>query len=298
MYIGNRQFVNGHTYVMGILNVTPDSFSDGGKYNKVDAALKHIETMIGDGADVIDIGGESTRPGYQKISDSEEIERIAPVIEKALSLYDIPLSIDTYKPVVAEEALKLGAHLINDIWGLKGENLNDARMAPVIAKYKAACCIMHNRVMLEETSKKRTEESRTNEHSTEAERGERIQPDFEIVKSVIDDLSESLKIAFDAGVDREKIILDPGVGFGKTYEENLGVLRYLPEICNAFDIPMLLGTSKKSVIGLTLKLDKNERLEGTLATTARAIEAGCMFVRVHDVKENARFIKMYESIRA
>lgn len=306
MYIGSKEFESGHTYIMGILNVTPDSFSDGGKYDDADKALKHIEEMIKDGADVIDIGGESTRPGYERISEAEEIERIAPVIEKAKEHFDIPLSIDTYKPEVAEEALRLGAHLINDIWGLKGENLKFVKdngqisfeMASVIAKYNASCCIMHNRLMPEETFNRRTAESNTGRILATGLSCEKGIPDRDIVNEVTYDLGQSLKAAYDAGIDKNRIVLDPGVGFGKTYEENLGVLKYLRDICKAFDVPMLLGTSKKSVIGLTLGLGKDERTEGTLATTARAVECGCMFVRVHEVKENARFIKMYEAILA
>ncbi len=306
MYIGSKEFESGHTYIMGILNVTPDSFSDGGKYDDADKALKHIEEMIKDGADVIDIGGESTRPGYERISEAEEIERIAPVIEKAKEHFDIPLSIDTYKPEVAEEALRLGAHLINDIWGLKGENLKFVKdngqifleMASVIAKYNASCCIMHNRLMPEETFNRRTAESNTGRILATRSSCEKGILDRDIVNEVTYDLGQSLKAAYDAGIDKDRIVLDPGVGFGKTYEENLGVLKYLRDICKAFDVPMLLGTSKKSVIGLTLGLGKDERTEGTLATTARAVECGCMFVRVHEVKENARFIKMYEAILA
>ena len=298
MYIGNKEFVLGHTYVMGILNVTPDSFSDGGMYNDTDKALRHIEAMISNGVDVIDIGGESTRPGYRRISESEEIERIAPVIERAVKNFDISLSIDTYKPDVAREALKLGAHLINDIWGLKGENLKSSdglKLASIIAEFGASCCIMHNRMMNGALSQRRTEESRTNKIvSASTENGI---PDDIIVGIIEKELTESLKTAYDAGIDKNRILLDPGVGFGKTYEENLGVLKYLPEIVETFDRPMLLGTSNKSVIGLALGVEKNDRLEGTLATTARAVESGCLFVRVHDVKANARLIKMLEKIR-
>lgn len=295
MIIGKRQFNTGHTYIMGILNVTPDSFSDGGKFNNIDNALRHIERMIKDGADIIDIGGESTRPGYTRISDQEEIERIAPVIDKAREQFDIPLSVDTYKHVVAREALSLGAHLINDIWGLKGDD--GQKMASVIAEYDVACCLMHNRLMTESSFKTRMTESRTNVHVTEPDEGEIGKPDTKIAENVIAELSGSLSLAYEAGIKKDKIIVDPGVGFGKTYEENLGVLKYLKTIADAFEQPMLLATSRKSVIGLTLGLDKDERMEGTLATTARAVECGCMFVRVHDVKENARFIKMYEAIK-
>ena len=295
MEIGNKTFNAGHTYIMGILNMTPDSFSDGGKYNTVDDALKHIEQMIKDGADIIDIGGESTRPGYTRISDEEEIERISTVIEKSLRQFDIPLSVDTYKHAVAREALKLGVHLINDIWGLKGDD--GQNMASVIAEYDVPCCLMHNRLMTETSFKNRMTESRTNVHVAEPADGEYGKPDKKIAESVISELSGSLSLAYEAGIKKDKIIIDPGVGFGKTYEENLGVLKYLKTIADAFEQPMLLAASRKSVIGLTLGLDKDERLEGTLAATARAVETGCMFVRVHDVKENARFIKMLEAIK-
>ena len=287
MTIGDKNFDLGHTYIMGILNVTPDSFSDGGKFNSVDKALKHIEEMIADGADIIDIGGESTRPGYERISDEEEIDRIAPVVEAASKRFDIPLSIDTYKPDVAKEAVRLGAHLINDIWGLRGEDLKtpDSGMAKIIAETGVACCIMQNNVLEDAGSDKLIDLSLDG-----------IQNVGKASGVVITGLNESLKIAKKAGIDREKILLDPGIGFGKTYEGNVEVLKELNSIVKAFDYPMLLGTSRKSVIGLTLDVNKSERLEGTLATTARAVESGCLFVRVHDVKENARFIKMYETI--
>jgi dihydropteroate synthase len=279
MIIGNKTYTAGHTYIMGILNVTPDSFSDGGRYNTLDRALKHAEEMISDGADVIDIGGESTRPGYQHVSIEEEIERTAPVIEAVTARFDVPVSIDTYKPQVAEQAVKSGAALINDIWGFKGEDLKtpESGMAEVVKKYGVSCCIMHNRVLCD---------------------SEACNEDPGLIADVIiRELQESLDIAYKAGIEKERILLDPGVGFGKTYEDNVNTIKYLEKICAAFDLPMLLGTSRKSVIGLTLDLDRDNRLEGTLATTARAIDAGCMFVRVHDVKENARFIKMYETIK-
>ena len=281
MIIGNKTYISGHTYIMGILNVTPDSFSDGGKYNTFDKALKHAEEMISDGADVIDIGGESTRPGYQHVSIEEEIERTAPVIEAVTARFDIPVSIDTYKPQVAEQAVKSGAALINDIWGLKGEDLKtpESGMAEVVKKYGVSCCIMHNRVLKESVDNGSVPEGET------------------ISDVIIKELQESLEIAYRAGLEKDRILLDPGVGFGKTYEDNVNTIKYLEKICNAFDLSMLLGTSRKSVIGLTLNLDRDNRMEGTLATTARAIDAGCMFVRVHDVKENARFIKMYEAIK-
>ena len=265
MRIGSRDFATtGHTYIMGILNVTPDSFSDGGKFNQIDAALKHAEEMIRDGADVIDIGGESTRLGYTKISDEEETDRVVPVIEAVKKEFEIPISVDTYKSGVAEAAAQAGADLINDIWGLK----YDARMAEVIAKSGLACCLMHNRDNTEYRN---------------------------FMEDMKQDLRETIALAKAAGIADDKIILDPGVGFAKSYENNLEVIRRLKEF-NELKYPVLLGTSRKSVIGLTLDLPAAERVEGTIVTTVMAVEAGCMFVRVHDVKENHRAIQMAEAI--
>lgn len=265
MRIGSRDFATtGHTYIMGILNVTPDSFSDGGKFNQIDAALKHAEEMIRDGADVIDIGGESTRPGYTKISDEEETGRVVPVIEAVKKEFGIPISVDTYKSGVAEAAAQAGADLINDIWGLK----YDARMAEVIAKSGLACCLMHNRDNAEYRN---------------------------FMEDMKQDLRETIALAKAAGIADDKIILDPGVGFAKSYENNLEAIRSLEEL-KELKYPVLLGTSRKSVIGLTLDLPAAERVEGTIVTTVMAVEAGCMFVRVHDVKENHRAIQMAEAI--
>ena len=191
MKIGNRIFeTEKHTYVMGILNVTPDSFSDGGKFNCLNLALAHVEQMIAEGADIIDIGGESTRPGHQQITEEEEIQRIVPVVTQVKSRFDIPISVDTYKEKVARACLEAGADLVNDIWGLK----YDRDMAGLISQTKAACCLMHNR-------------KEANYHNF-----------MEEMKS---DLQETLEIAREAGIAEYKIILDPGVGFGKTYENNL-----------------------------------------------------------------------------
>lgn len=266
MRIGNRDFqTSGHTYVMGILNVTPDSFSDGGRWNHMDDALFHAQRMIEEGADILDIGGESTRPGgYTRISDEEEISRVAPVIEALKKRFDTPLSVDTYKSGVASAAIAAGADLINDIWGLK----YDARMAEVIAKSGLACCLMHNRDNTEYRN---------------------------FMEDMKQDLRETIALAKAAGIADDKIILDPGVGFAKSYENNLEVIRRLKEF-NELKYPVLLGTSRKSVIGLTLDLPAAERVEGTIVTTVMAVEAGCMFVRVHDVKENHRAIQMAEAI--
>ena len=266
MRIGSRDFATtGHTYIMGILNVTPDSFSDGGKFNQIDAALKHAEEMIRDGADVIDIGGESTRPwGYTKISDEEETGRVVPVIEAVKKEFGIPISVDTYKSGVAEAAAQAGADLINDIWGLK----YDPHMSEVIAKSGLACCLMHNRDNTEYRN---------------------------FMEDMKQDLRETIALAKAAGIADDKIILDPGVGFAKSYENNLEAILRLTEV-KELGYPVLLGTSRKSVIGLTLDLPAAERVEGTLVTTVFAVQAGCMFVRVHDVRENARAVKMAEAI--
>ncbi|MDO5302675.1 MAG: dihydropteroate synthase [Clostridia bacterium] len=265
MIIGNREFdVANNCYIMGILNVTPDSFSDGGKFNSLDKALFHAEEMINEGADIIDIGGESTRPGHQVITSEEEIARVVPVIEGVKSRFDIPVSIDTYKGDVTLAALQAGADLVNDIWGFK----HDYKVAELTAEYGAACCLMHNR-------------------------NEAVYDDFQ--KDFLKDMEECVAIARKAGVADDKIILDPGVGFGKTYEMNLEIINHL-EILNTFGFPVLLGTSRKSVIGNTLDLPADQRVEGTLATTVFGVIKGSAFVRVHDIKENLRTIKMTKAI--
>ena len=254
MQIGTKQFDTDHqVYVMGILNVTPDSFSDGGKWNNRDAALFHTQQMIADGAAIIDVGGESTRPGYTKISDEEEIERTAPIIEQIRAQFDIPISIDTYKSRVAQAAVDAGADLVNDIWGLK----YDPDMAGVIAGSKAACCLMHNR---------------TNE----------VYDNF--MEDLLSDLRETVALAKQAGIADDK-----------SYENNLEAIQKVGRL-KELGYPVLLGTSRKSVIGLTLDTDRSERVEGTVATSVYGVLQGCAFVRVHDVKENLRAIRMTQAI--
>lgn len=266
MIIRDRHFdTDRHTYIMGILNTTPDSFSDGGKYAGLDAALRHAEEMIREGADILDIGGESTRPGHTQITDEEEISRTAPVIEAIRKRFDIPLSVDTYKANVARCALEAGADLVNDIWGLQ----YDPKMAGTIREFHASCCLMHNRK----------------------------EPDYQdFFPDFLDDLRACIRSAKAAGIPDDQILLDPGVGFGKTYEMNLAVIRNL-DCMQALGYPVLLGTSRKSVIGLTLDLPSDQREEGTLATTVYGMLKGCSFVRVHDVRANARAIRMTEAIR-
>lgn len=265
MKIGNKVFdVDNECYIMGILNVTPDSFSDGGKWNDTDRAKQHAADMISEGASVIDIGGESTRPGHTQISEDEEIERVVPVIEAVKKEFDVPVSIDTYKSAVAEAALKAGADMVNDIWGLK----YDRKMAGLIAEYNVPCCIMHNREKAEYEN---------------------------FLEDMLADLEESLTIAKNAGIPDSNIILDPGIGFGKTYEQNLTAINNL-EILTNKGYPVLLATSRKSVIGLTLNLPADQRVEGTLVTTVTGVQKKAAFIRVHDIKENYRAIRMTHAI--
>lgn len=273
LMIGKKQFKRqGHTYVMGILNVTPDSFSDGGSYPELSDALYRVEQMMKEGAELIDVGGESTRPwGYIQITDEEEIARTCPVIEAIKKNFDVPVSLDTYKSEVAKAGVQAGMDLFNDIWGLQ----YDPKMAKIIAQSGLPCVLMHNR---------------------KEKMGDEIKATPELETMFREDFGRILTIAEEAGIDREKIILDPGVGFAKSYEQNLWVINHLP-FFQEMGYPVLLGTSRKSVVGLTLDLPVNERVEGTLATTAFAVECGCCMVRVHDVRENVRFIRMMEAIR-
>ena len=265
MKIGNKEFdLKERTYVMGILNVTPDSFSDGGKFNEVDSALKRVKEMIQEGADIIDVGGESTRPNFEVVKEDEEIKRVVPIIRAIKENFDIPVSIDTYKSKTAEAAIEAGADIINDIWGFK----KDKDMAKVAAKYNVPCILMHNREKKEYN---------------------------DLMKDVVFDLVESINIALNAGVSRENIILDPGIGFAKTLNENLIVMNNLEKIKD-LGYPVLLATSRKSMIGLTLDEPVDQRVEGTIATTVLGITKGCEFVRVHDIRENKRACVMPDAM--
>lgn len=247
---------------MGILNATPDSFSDGGKYNNLEQAIQHAKEMVENGADIIDIGGESTRPGYTVISEEEEIERIVPVIEAISKHVSVPISIDTYKAGVAKKAIEAGAHIINDIWGAKA----DDKMAAVAAEYNVPIILMHNR-------------------------HERNYSFF--IRDVLNDLYESINIVKRAGVRDDQIILDPGIGFAKDLSENVLMMRHLDTL-TALGYPVLLGTSKKSMIGQALDLPVEERMEGTGATVCYGIQKGCQIIRIHDVKEMSRMAKMMD----
>ncbi|MEH7546986.1 dihydropteroate synthase [Neobacillus bataviensis] len=250
------------TIVMGILNVTPDSFSDGGEFNQIERAVKHAREMAANGADIIDIGGESTRPGYTVISDEEEIERVVPVIKAISEQVPIPISIDTYKAEVAKQAIEAGAHIINDIWGAKA----DEKMAQVAADYNVPIILMHNR------------------HDRNYE---------SFMRDVINDLYESVAIVKKAGVRDENIILDPGIGFVRDYQENLLTMQNLEKFV-MLGYPILLGTSRKSMIGQALNLPVGERMEGTGATICYGIQKGCQMIRVHDVKEMSRMARMMD----
>lgn len=252
------------TVVMGILNLTPDSFSDGGKYNQVDQAIKQALLMEKQGADMIDIGGESTRPGHTPVSEQEEIDRVVPIIERVSKEVSIPLSIDTYKEKTAKYALEAGADIINDIWGAKKEPL----IAKVAAEQKAPIILMHNR-----------EDKRYNN----------------FVQDVLMDLKESIKTAINYGVSEDQIILDPGVGFAKSTEQNLIITQSLDQLLS-LGYPLLLGTSRKSMIGHVLDLPINDRDEGTGATTCYGIAKGVDIVRVHNVELNVRMARMMDAL--
>ncbi|AMQ08300.1 dihydropteroate synthase [Sporosarcina sp. resist] len=251
------------TVIMGILNVTPDSFSDGGKYGRIDAALKRAEEMLRDGAKIIDVGGESTRPGHIPISLEEELERTVPVIKALTRELGCTVSIDTYKAGVAEEAILAGAQIINDIWGAKREPY----IADVAAKHGVPIILMHNR--------------------------EQAEYEGNFMDEVIADLEESVDIAIAAGVAHDNIWLDPGIGFARNAIQNIWTMQGLDRI-SEMGYPVLLGTSRKSLIGNVLGLPVEERLEGTGATVCYGIEHGCHIMRVHDVKEIARMAKMMD----
>ncbi|SHK07214.1 dihydropteroate synthase [Tepidibacter formicigenes] len=253
------------TYIMGILNVTPDSFSDGGEFTSVDIAINRAKEMIKEGADIIDVGGESTRPGSREVSEEEELKRVLPVVKRLIKEIDVPISVDTYKSSVADNVLSIGVPIINDVWGLQ----RDKNMANVIAKHNAYVVIMHNQMGTEYKE--------------------------DIIKSIKTFFKESIKIAKEAGIKDEKIILDPGIGFGKTPEQNMHVMRRLLEL-NELGYPVLLGTSRKSMIGKILNLPPKERVEGTIATTVMGIIQGIDIVRVHDIKENLRAAKVTDAI--
>lgn len=250
------------TLIMGILNITPDSFSDGGKYNELDVAVSRAIKMVEEGADIIDIGGESTRPGAQKVNQEEELERVIPTIQAVSNVVDIPISIDTYKYEVARQAIEAGASIINDVWGAKAE----PKIAELSATYRLPIVLTHNRL----------DRNYTN-----------------LMDDVISDLKASIAICELAGVEDDKIILDPGIGFAKSYEQNIEVMQNLDKIA-ALGYPVLLGTSRKSMVGAALNLPPEDRLDGTQATVCYGITKGCHIMRVHDVLQVSRAAQMMD----
>lgn len=285
LQIGNLTFNWGsRTYVMGILNVTPDSFSGDGiitKGNMVQAAVDQARDFLDSGADILDVGGESTRPGSVPVNTDEEMDRVLPVIQAIHQNFpETIISIDTYKARVAEEALKAGAHIVNDVWGLRA----DDGLASVAAKYKAPVILMHNR------SNPISVEVR--EKLGNAYVGSEYQ---DLVEDVKRELLECVVIAKKANIADSHIILDPGIGFGKTRENNLELVNRLDQI-RSLNYPILLGTSRKSFIGFTLDLPADQRVEGTAATVAVGITRGADIIRVHDVREMARVAKMTDAI--
>ncbi len=263
--IGGREFVWGsRTYVMGVVNVTPDSFSGDGLARDVAAAVEQAVRMRGDGADIIDVGGESTRPGFQPIPAEEEIGRTVPVIERLVRELDLPVSIDSYKAEVARAALAAGAQLVNDIHGFRRE----PEVAAVAVEFGVPAVAMHN---------------------------QRDREFHDVIGDISAGLVESLRIARERGLPPERVIIDPGFNFGWTEEQALETLRRLSEL-RALGRPILVGTSRKSTIGAVLGLPVEERLEGTAATVALAIASGADIVRVHDVKEMARVARMADAV--
>jgi len=266
MKLGNFVWRLGtRTYIMGILNVTPDSFSDGGRFVQTEAATGHACRLVEEGADIIDVGGESTRPGHREVNAEEEIARVLPVVKALKKELAIPVSVDTYKASVAEACLKAGADMVNDVWGLQRE----PEIARVAAYYGAPVVAMHN------------------QDGTDYE--------GDILVAMKDFFEKTLEIAFKAGIAKENIILDPGIGFGKTAEQNIQVMGRLNEL-RVMGYPVLLGTSRKSTIGKILDLPPDQRVEGTIATTVLGIQQGVDIVRVHDVQANRRAALVADAI--
>ena len=261
------------TLVMGIVNVTPDSFSDGGKYFSPQDAISHASKLIGQGADIIDIGGESTRPGAEQISESEELNRVIPVIEKIRDENPKKLiSIDTTKASVAKHAVEVGADIINDVSGLSFDN----NMIHTVTKFNIPIIIMHMKGN---------------------PRNMQLNPKYkDIINEILDFFKSKIKIAIQSGINRKMIILDPGIGFGKTVQHNFELLSRLNEL-NVLELPIMIGPSRKSFIGTTLDLPPEDRIEGTAAAVSAGVMNGASIVRVHDVKSMKRVVKIIDEIR-
>ena len=268
---GKRLTLGEKTLVMGILNITPDSFSDGGKFNTRDKALRHLEEMVADGADIIDVGAESSRPGFTPMPASEEMERLMPLLEEILKNSPVPVSVDTFKAETARAAAQAGAHILNDIWGLQYA-AEPGAMAKVAAECGLPVIVMHNQQGTEYSG--------------------------DIIGSMQDFFQESLRIGRAAGMQAEQFIFDPGIGFGKTAEQNVEVLRRQEELLKVAgkEYPLLLAASRKSFIGKTLNLPVEERMEATGAACVVGIMKGASIVRVHDVKPIVRMCRMTDVI--
>ncbi|MCG8401136.1 MAG: dihydropteroate synthase [Firmicutes bacterium] len=261
---GTKLTLGARTLIMGILNITPDSFSDGGRFYDPERAVAHAERMQAEGADIIDVGGESTRPGHIPISTEEEMDRVLPVLRALVRELDVPVSIDTTKAAVARSALEAGVHIVNDQWALRA----DEGMASLAAEYRAPLVLMHN------------------------QKGTAYR---DLIGDMVGYFTASVKTALEAGVSRDNIIIDPGIGFGKTAEQNIETMCRLREL-DCLGLPVLLGTSRKSMIGKTLDLPSDQRVEGTGATVALGIVNGVDIVRVHDVKEMVRVARMTDAM--
>lgn len=271
--IGGREFnFNEKTYVMGILNITPDSFSDGGSYDGVEEAVRRAQEMVEEGAHIIDVGGESSRPGAEYVPEEEELSRVLPVIRRLAEEIDVPISIDTYKAGVAKACIQAGAHIINDISGLKG----DPDMANVAAQLGVPCILMHMR------GTPKTMQANLHYHS--------------FMENLREELSESIEMAVEAGVEKKNIILDPGVGFSKSSDHNLEIIKNIKEL-KRMGYPLLVGASRKRFIGEILDATADERLEGSLAVAVVSSWEGAAILRVHDVKETVRALKVTDAIR-
>lgn len=262
---GKTFTLNKETLIMGILNVTPDSFSDGGKFSSVDLAFEHAKTLIEQGAHIIDIGGQSTRPDHEEVDLETEINRVIPVIKKISKELDCIISIDTYRYEVAEAALEAGAHIINDVWGLQKDS---GEMAQIAAKYNCVVIAMHN------------QDSKIYEE--------------DIILSMKKFFKKTFEIAEKSGLNLNKIIIDPGIGFGKGYDENIEVLNRLKEI--SFIAPLLLGVSKKGFIGKDLNLTPDDRVEGTIAVNTLGVLKGAKIIRVHNVLEHKKALSIVDKI--
>ncbi len=265
---GKELSVGENSLVMGILNVTPDSFSDGGKWNTETSAMDHLKEMITDGAHIIDVGAESTRPGHVELTGEEETARLMQFLPQVLKNSSVPVSIDSYHYDTMEKALEAGAHMVNDVWGFQ---YDDGSMAKVAAEFAVPAILMHNQ-------------------ETEEYRGDIM----DCLKAFFD---KTLEIAAKAGVREENIILDPGIGFGKNSEQNIEIMQRLDELTEAYPYPWLLGVSRKRFIGTILDLPAAERDEGTAAVNLWGIEKGCSIFRVHDVKTTAREVKVWDALR-